>query len=209
MPRPVRERPPRTAPRAPRQPDPRPARSLQRLQDAAIELAAEHGIDGTTVDDIAERAHVAKGTVYYNVASKDDLFTGALVAGVDRLAMALAEAAEGLAGTAALRAVVSTMLTRVTSAADFARLILAEAWRPGRPWHSELRAARERAVGVVEEVLRENTTPGVDTGLAATVVFSATLVTGLDLAADGSAEDTAVQAAADQLMTLFTRAGAG
>jgi len=37
----------------------------QRLYEAAVELIAEQGFSATTVDDIALRAKVAKGTVYY------------------------------------------------------------------------------------------------------------------------------------------------
>src|SRR4030088_2552948 len=46
----------------------------QKLYAAAVPLIAEQGFSATTVDEIAERAGVAKGTVYYNFASKNDLF---------------------------------------------------------------------------------------------------------------------------------------
>ena len=37
----------------------------QKLYEAAVTLIAEQGFSATTVDEIAERAGVAKGTVYY------------------------------------------------------------------------------------------------------------------------------------------------
>ncbi|CAM5582725.1 hypothetical protein SVIOM74S_08384 [Streptomyces violarus] len=46
----------------------------QKLYEAAVTLIAEQGFSATTVDEIAERAGVAKGTVYYNFASKSVLF---------------------------------------------------------------------------------------------------------------------------------------
>ncbi|MDD0857361.1 helix-turn-helix domain containing protein [Arthrobacter alpinus] len=49
---------------------------------AALELGALHGISGTTMDEVAERAGVAKGSVYYNFASKDKLFEELLTTGV-------------------------------------------------------------------------------------------------------------------------------
>lgn len=41
---------------------------------AAIEAFAEHGFAGATVEDIARRAGVAKGTVYLYFQTKDELF---------------------------------------------------------------------------------------------------------------------------------------
>ena len=43
------------------------------------------GFSATTVDEIAERAGVAKGTVYYNFASKTELFEELLRHGVGLL----------------------------------------------------------------------------------------------------------------------------
>ena len=52
----------------------------QKLYEAAVTLIAEQGFSATTVDEIAERAGVAKGTVYYNFASKSVLFEQLLAA---------------------------------------------------------------------------------------------------------------------------------
>ena len=57
-----------------------------KLYEAAVTLIAEKGFSSTTVDEIAERAGVAKGTVYYNFASKTELFEELLRHGVGLLA---------------------------------------------------------------------------------------------------------------------------
>jgi AcrR family transcriptional regulator len=44
-----------------------------RVIDAAVELFAEHGVQGTSLQMIADRLGVAKGAVYYQFRSKDDL----------------------------------------------------------------------------------------------------------------------------------------
>ncbi|CAM5372615.1 hypothetical protein SCYAM73S_03246 [Streptomyces cyaneofuscatus] len=64
-----------------------------RLYEAAVTLIAEQGFSATTVDEIAERAGVAKGTVYYNFASKSVLFEELLRHGVGLLTASLREAA--------------------------------------------------------------------------------------------------------------------
>ena len=45
----------------------------QLIVDAAVAVAAQHGISGASMDQIAETAGVAKGSLYYNFASKDAL----------------------------------------------------------------------------------------------------------------------------------------
>ena len=65
-----------------------------KLYEAAVTLIAEKGFSATTVDEIAERAGVAKGTVYYNFASKAELFEELLRHGVGLLTASLREAAE-------------------------------------------------------------------------------------------------------------------
>lgn len=53
---------------------PRISPTKQAILAAALELGAQNGISGTTMDEVAERAGVAKGSVYYNFSSKDKLF---------------------------------------------------------------------------------------------------------------------------------------
>jgi AcrR family transcriptional regulator len=65
----------------------------QKLYEAAVTLIAEQGFSATSVDQIAERAGVAKGTVYYNFDSKTALFEGLLEHGVRLLTDAFRQAA--------------------------------------------------------------------------------------------------------------------
>lgn len=57
---------------------PRDPRTDTRILDAAAELIIERGFDGMTVDDVAERAHVGKATVYRRWPSKSDLAVASL-----------------------------------------------------------------------------------------------------------------------------------
>ncbi len=50
-----------------------------RMLDAAGELLLAHGYRRVTIEDVARRAGVGKGTVYLHFASKLDLFAGVLV----------------------------------------------------------------------------------------------------------------------------------
>jgi TetR/AcrR family transcriptional regulator, transcriptional repressor for nem operon len=44
-----------------------------RVLDAATELVFEHGVAGTTLDDVRAAANVSKGQLYHYFADKDDL----------------------------------------------------------------------------------------------------------------------------------------
>jgi AcrR family transcriptional regulator len=45
----------------------------QRVLDAALELFSEHGFEGTSLQDIADRLGVTKAAVYYHFHTKDEL----------------------------------------------------------------------------------------------------------------------------------------
>lgn len=46
----------------------------ERILDAATKCFGKHGYKGTSIDKVAERAQVAKGTVYLYCENKEDLF---------------------------------------------------------------------------------------------------------------------------------------
>src|SRR3954468_7879883 len=130
----------------------------QKLYEAAVTLIAEQGFSATTVDEIAERAGVAKGTVYYNFASKNDLFEELLRDGVGQLRDTLRQAATAVAarggnGVDALDAMIHAGLTFIVRYPSFTQLYVAELWRTNRAWQDTLMMVRRQAVSVVEEVL--------------------------------------------------------
>lgn len=83
---------------------------------AAAELFTEHGPDGTTAEDIAERAGVALRTFYRYFRSKQDAVAPLLSAGADRWRERLAEARPGTAVPEALERSVADSLTPATEA---------------------------------------------------------------------------------------------
>jgi AcrR family transcriptional regulator len=67
-----------TGPESQARPDPRPdARSRTdtraRIQQVAVELFTEHGYEGTSLREIAERLGVTKAALYYHFKSKEDI----------------------------------------------------------------------------------------------------------------------------------------
>ncbi|MFG2980386.1 TetR/AcrR family transcriptional regulator [Streptomyces sp. NPDC048258] len=162
----------------------------QKLYEAAVTLIAEQGFSATTVEEIAERAGVAKGTVYYNFASKNDLFEELLRHGVGLLTASLRTAAEetearGGSRVEALDAMIRAGLVFIDRYPAFTQLYVAELWRTNRAWQSTLMVVRQEAVAVVETVLREGVERGelsaeIDVPLTAAAMVGMVLVAALD-----------------------------
>ncbi|CAM5560273.1 TetR/AcrR family transcriptional regulator [Streptomyces tanashiensis] len=161
-----------------------------KLYEAAVTLIAEQGFSATTVDEIAERAGVAKGTVYYNFKSKTELFEELLRHGVSLLTASLRSAAEetaerGGSRVDALDAMIRAGLVFIDRYPAFTQLYVAELWRTNRAWNSTLLVVRQEAVAVVEGVLREAVAAGelseeIDVQLTAAALVGMVLVAALD-----------------------------
>ncbi|MFI6501713.1 TetR/AcrR family transcriptional regulator [Nonomuraea typhae] len=150
---------------------------------AAIELIAEQGYSATTVEAIAERAGVAKGTVFYNFGSKEALFGALLEFSIGKLADALAESATGETALARLDAVVLGQLRFFEQYGPFARVLLAEMWRTA--WQEAVAQLRESALGVYAGVLRDAAAGGevradLDVETAATAIFGMVLTVSIE-----------------------------
>jgi AcrR family transcriptional regulator len=74
------------------------AKVSKRLVVAAAELFQTHGYSEVTVSDIAERAGVAKGSVYRHFSSKEAVFAAAIEAMVGDIASQFAKAVTALGG---------------------------------------------------------------------------------------------------------------
>jgi len=163
----------------------RRADTKQRLYEAAVELIAEQGFSATTVDDIALRAKVAKGTVYYNFASKTALFEELLRHGIGLLTDAFREAVAGLAPREAVAALVRTQLEYIRRYRAFAQLLLSEMWRTNREWQQTLILLREQAIGVIAETVQAGVDAGelpseLDVRVASSALFGVGLVVAVD-----------------------------
>ncbi|MBB6343915.1 TetR/AcrR family transcriptional regulator [Nonomuraea muscovyensis] len=150
---------------------------------AAIDLMAEQGYTATTVEAIAERAGVAKGTVFYNFGSKEALFAALLEHSVARLAEALSRAATGDSALAALDNVVLGQLRFFDEHGPLARVLLAEMWRTA--WQEAVAQLREHALGVYTRVLRDavaagDIRPDLDVETAATALFGMVLTVAIE-----------------------------
>ncbi|AGL20342.1 TetR/AcrR family transcriptional regulator [Actinoplanes sp. N902-109] len=157
----------------------------QRLYEAAVELIAEQGFSATTVDDIALRANVAKGTVYYNFASKTALFEDLLRHGIGLLTDSFRAAVEGLPPREAVDALIRAQLEYIRKYRAFAQLLLSEMWRTNREWQQTLILLREQAISVIAETVQSGVDagdlpPDLDVRVASSALFGVGLVVAVD-----------------------------
>jgi AcrR family transcriptional regulator len=122
--------------------------SAVRVLDAALELFTEHGFDGTSLQQIADRLGVTKAAVYYHFRSKDDLLSALVEPAFDELHALLTEAEalprDGARQKLALQAFVEYLLRHRGAAAwmsrDAAALTRPVVWERSRDTQRRLDA---------------------------------------------------------------------
>lgn len=166
----------------------RPARTTatkHKLFAAALELIGDRGPAEVTVDEIAARAHVAKGTVYYNFGSKDGLIDALLRHGVALLAERLREAEREDEPIVAVERLVDGALSFFGEYPAFAQLLLSEMWRTPGQWHDTMTLLRDDIMSIFRQVLRRlaergNLPPAAEADTAAAALFGTVAVVTLD-----------------------------
>jgi AcrR family transcriptional regulator len=182
----------------------------QRLYEAAVSLIAEQGFSATTVDDIALRAKVAKGTVYYNFKSKNDLFEELLRHGIGLLTDDFRAAVAGLPPREAVAALVRAQLDYIRRYRAFAQLLLSEMWRTNREWQQTLILLREQAIGVIAETVQAGVDSGdLPAGLDVRVASSALFGVGLVVAVDWLVfmPERSIEDVQESLLAIVRRVG--
>ena len=112
----------------------------KKLFDAAMELIGERGFSDASVDEIVDRAGVAKGTVYYHFAGKAELVEALIEDRLSPLAERFRQAAAANSDDprGAIEALVRAELEFLSENSSFSKLLLTEMWRENRVWRGTL-----------------------------------------------------------------------
>lgn len=134
--------------------------SKRRIFAAALDLMGRHGVSATTVDDIAEAAGLAKGTVYYNFGSKAKMVGELLKYGFDLLMNELAAVGQEQAdpGRERLQQMMRAALDFVHDYPNYLHLWISHAWRQDSPWLADSVKMRAELLQVVERELSQLST---------------------------------------------------
>jgi AcrR family transcriptional regulator len=147
---------------------------------AATELFAARGVTSTSIDDIAEAAGIAKGSIYYNFESKAGLVEAILARSSELLSESLLRAANGRSGKQLQTAVVTELLSLLAAHPAAARVLVTELFRTERSWREAIQNWRALALEpVIADLEASGTEPG-RARLRAAAIVGATLTTGLE-----------------------------
>ena len=159
----------------------------RKLFDAAMELIGERGFSDASVDEIVDRAGVAKGTVYYHFAGKAELVEALIADRMKPLADSFREAAANNSDDPprAIEAIVRAELEFLLEHKSFSKLLLTEMWRENRVWRKTLVLFRNELMTVVRDVIEQGVESGVfrddvDPGFGASALFGMTATVALD-----------------------------
>jgi AcrR family transcriptional regulator len=129
------------------------------ILEAARKVFAKKGFHDATVDDIANAAGVAKGTLYLYYQSKQELYFAALKFGIAQMYSALAEEVRQVSTTEEkLRALIATKLAYFEQNRDFFKIYYFELGKiPTHPatMDSEFKALYLDQARLVESILKE------------------------------------------------------
>ena len=170
------------------------------LLEAAAEVIVRKGYEAASVDEIAERADVSKGVVYYHFKNKADVAQSLLIDGLDRLTKRFVEISRQEAtAQSALTEMLRTFINGIYEHQLFGSFLLSEISSDGRPW-SQLVHERENVLIriVVCEIERAKmegyATKDLDAQFAAVIIIGAVVA---------AAHRFIVQSSADQKDVLL------
>lgn len=136
-------------------------KKIKIILDSAVNLFAQKGYHDVTMEEIAEKVGVAKGTLYLYFSSKDELYWGILERGLHELFAGLEQEAQRLIPPEEkLRAILALILRHSRENFQFYRLILREETNFSRSCMELLAPWREKAFQLFEQVLKEGITRG-------------------------------------------------
>lgn len=150
------------------------------IMGAAAELFAARGVTSTSIDEIAEKAGIAKGSIYYNFESKAGLVSAVMEHAGEVMAAALEKACTGRRGIELRAAVVRALLSLEREHMAEARVMVAELFRTDRSWRESIEEWRAITLApLVRDLEASGVSPG-HARLQAASIIGASLTAGME-----------------------------
>lgn len=157
----------------------------QSILQAALEIFAAKGFERATMDEIAVRAGVAKGTLFYRYQSKEELFISLIRDAVDRFTENVSSQTKSLTDVVSRLKKSIEIQTRLSyQHPKFAKLLLSEVW--GKQERQRLfRESLNRYLQFLRDMIDQGIEQGelriTDSALLATSIFGMTAAASLHL----------------------------
>ncbi|HEU4964898.1 MAG TPA: TetR/AcrR family transcriptional regulator [Bacilli bacterium] len=142
---------------------------------AAIDVFSEKGFDKATMDDIAARANVAKGTIYYHFKSKEELFLFLVEEGVEMLREGVElKLQPEMTPTEKMEVILREQIQFFGQYRDFCVILLRESWGAEErqlEFRKMIRSYMLVLQGVIEEGIERDEFQAVNADYAAAGIF--------------------------------------
>lgn len=129
--------------------------------EAAIKVFSSNGYNGATMDDIALKAGVAKGTLYYHFKSKEEIFKYIVKEGMNKIRENVQESVDNEEDVISkLKVLCKVQLDLVYKNKDFFKVIMSQLW--GTELRQlELRDIVQKYIMLIEAYLKEAMEKGI------------------------------------------------
>lgn len=164
----------------------RTGKTQRKLFTATMEIMEHRGSAHVSIEEVAQRAGVSKGTVYYNFGSKKTMIDRLLQYGTHLLVESMSEASVAQSDPReGLRKSLSTALTYLHEHRGFTRLWVSEVWKGLDAWTDSMVDNRQEILDFIESqvrALRSRYTidTAQDTRALALSIFGATFMLAMD-----------------------------
>ena len=129
--------------------------------EAAVEVFARKGYEKATVDEIAAGAAVAKGTVFYNFKSKEDIFFAIIEQGTQSFSeLVKVRSLQGKTASQKLELAYDSAFEFFQKYNNFCTLLVSELWRVRTRWNYEPTNLLDRYKQSLEEIFKEGQQSG-------------------------------------------------
>ncbi|KEO83031.1 TetR/AcrR family transcriptional regulator [Tumebacillus flagellatus] len=127
---------------------------------AAIDVFSEKGFDKATMDDIAARANVAKGTIYYHFKSKEELFLFLVEEGMELLREGVeSKLIDDMTPREKIELILREQIAFFGQYRDFCVILLRESWG-AEDRQLEFRKMLRSYMSVIEKIVQEGIADG-------------------------------------------------
>lgn len=107
-------------------------KTKRKIFETSMRLFAEKGYDATSIEEITANVGVAKGTLYYHFASKEEIFEFLIEEGVKLLKNSIEIKTEKLENSLdKIKAIVLIEIKVLVKYEDFMTIVLSEIWGSG------------------------------------------------------------------------------
>lgn len=129
--------------------------------EAAVREFSECGYNGATMDEIALKAGVAKGTLYYHFKSKEEIFSFVVVEGIKTMQSSIAEVnSMDIGSFEKIKLICRNQLTLSNDNREFFKVLISQIWGK-EDRQSEIRLLLTTYFREIEKVMKQAMSEGI------------------------------------------------